>query len=128
MADVSEDIAVRVLDSMDKLALAASDVLDKYAEPATELAFAVLRIDAASKLFPWLIVLVCGILVLNKWLLPFFKDKSTRFSQDTIIGMAFLTIITGVLSLIAAVKLFNIWAWVGLFYPEIYAVHKFILT
>jgi len=34
----------------------------------------------------------------------------------------------GLVSVLAAMKLLNIWLWVGLFYPQLYAVHKFILN
>ena len=44
------------------------------------------------------------------------------------ITLTIAAIVSSVVSSIAFLKLINIWLWVGIFYPELYAVHKFILN
>ncbi len=50
---------------------------------------------------------------------PFFADSNL---PQAITGVA--TLVVGLFSLSL---LINLWAWVGIFYPELYAVHKFLL-
>jgi len=51
--------------------------------------------------------------------IPFFSDAN--------IPRVILFVLTSLASTFAVVELSNIWAWTGIFYPELYAVHKFLL-
>jgi hypothetical protein len=126
--DSSADAMNLVVDGMDKLAQAAANILDKYAEPAAELALNVLRIDALSHLIPAIVGLIIALIVYRSWpWVVWYKDSAER---EGLVAMIIIVggLVASVFITMATIKLLNIWLWIGLVYPEIYAVHKFILN
>ena len=60
------------------------------------------------------------------------KDSYDNHYQNIKNEIAYFPLImgytlAGVLAGVSIYQMLNIWAWVGIFYPELYAVHKFIL-
>lgn len=95
-----------------------------------ELGLNVLRIDAASELlYPivWCVLLLIMLkpaVVTAKWSIE--KQKGDSSGQWCFILFIHAGLVAFALHIIA--ELINLWAWVGIFYPELYAVHKFILN
>lgn len=132
VADTIEDKATTLTEfSMDKMEGffdAAQKVLQQYGGDAVDLGLNVLRIDAFSQLLPGVLAL-CVLFLTLKVANPIVKFKQADADNDSIAGIVG---VLGCVSLLIAgvvtfANLFNVWAWVGLFYPEIYAVHKFLL-
>ena len=118
----------------EKLAQALQRMVEAYGSDAIDLALNVARIDAFSHLVPGS---VCAVVATA--LFFFFRFAAKKWDEDyasqtghykhsswdvpTIISALLGT----VLSVIAVAFLFNIWAWVGIFYPELWIVKKFFL-
>lgn len=116
------------LDKMEKFFAAAEKVLAQYGGDAVDLGLNVLRIDALSILLPSLLGVCVGVVLMVQALkvIPTIDfDKAITAKQAMF----------GFLSPLLCLPIFvenlpdatNLWAWVGTFYPELYAVHKFLL-
>jgi len=53
--------------------------------------------------------------------------KSTFMPINWGSPLPYIPIVLSAVSVGCAIKVINIWAWVGMFYPEAYAIHLFIL-
>jgi hypothetical protein len=104
---------------------AAKLVIDQYGGDVADLALAALRIEAASTLATPLLLLLLAYFLYRvaKRIYGIEKDE-TGDGQFTLM---FGTPIIAALFVLGVFKLINVWAWVGIFYPELYAVHKFLL-
>lgn len=122
---------------------AAQEVITKYGGDAIELGLLVLRLDAGQWIFLGLLLLIIS-LYLRKYAKGLYltavevrdeynKDREQGYSKHdisdspTFFPFVLLTITSVVLTVGACINLFNLWNWVGVFYPEAYAVHKFLL-
>ena len=119
-----------VFDRMEQYFDAAKHVIEQYGGDVAELGLNALRVGALSEiLFP--VVSTVFLLVLIKHALPAYRWGAKPENNSNGLGF-FIPLFLGgghLLLLFLAIKYsLNIWAWVGIFYPELYAVHKFILT
>jgi hypothetical protein len=115
-----------VFDRMEGYFDAAQGVIKQYGGDVAELGLMALRIDAFSVLFPGLLFAVLAMVWCRfvKRVYQYEKDE-TRDGAGTIIA----SVIFGIVTLVVfAPALLNIWAWAGIFYPELWAIHKFILN
>lgn len=155
--EVVEQTATLAEFSMDKMQSffdAAEKVLEQYGAEAVDLGLSVLRIDALSQMSFSLSVLfvMCAMYPFyvpwyRKWMqdshnacytyintLPEGEERTRLESiKDTwdlelrkFVGVASMLAYC-FLGFLAGLQMINVWAWVGIFYPELYAVHKFLL-
>jgi len=104
---------------------AAQNIITQYGGDVAELGLNVLRVEALTQIIPGIVLLILAY--------PYYKIVSALYLHEVektgdgiasaIFGGALgIGLVIGTL-----ISLFNIWAWVGLFYPEMYAVHLFLL-
>lgn len=129
MTTQTQEIIEAVAPISDKLLqyiTATEELLAKYGGDVADLALNVLRIDAAGNL-------LVGFALLGVLLTIALNIKKVAALERAATGNSAATVIFGIITLtttgiFTTAKLFNIWNWVGLFWPEAYAVHKFILS
>lgn len=129
-AKVATEVA---FDKFEQYFEAARQVLAQYQDQAKELGMQaidlgllVLRIEAFSELlFPLVVVIISLAYVKQTKTLWKWGIKAT--AERTHPGTA-VPIVLGVFQFVWFTQLFNVWAWVGLFYPEVYAIHKLLLN
>lgn len=123
---MQEDVATRLLDGVEVLATKVSDVISTYSEPVGELMLMYLRVDAASQLLIplvfftvlwWCLTRLKIISIFEGWIQ---KDPS----GGVVVGIIIITMVTLGIAGTLLSHLFNLWAWIGIFYPEVYAVYK----
>lgn len=135
--DSAKDVLGFAADKMEQYFEAAKQVLEQYGPDAVDLGLAALRVEAASELVLPLALFVVGCIVARKSFLflnaevPTGNDIETRKrylddSPETFSGMLAL-LLGSLFGLGGLVFLLDVWAWAGIFYPELYAVHEFIL-
>ena len=121
-----------VFDKLDGYMSAAQSVIDTYGGDAADLGLMALRIEAASDLIIPLIF--TGLLIaILRYLLPImikgWKDEYDGRSNNeaaTVVGTVGCGL-AGFGLILSTIEVLDIWAWVGMFYPEAYAVHLFLL-
>lgn len=118
------------LDKVDKYFEAVTKVVAEYGDAAVDLGLTALRIDAASQL----VAPVLGTIILSIALVVFIKlfkwsksieDKEDRDPWQIVFGMMIVS--AGIAVVMSAACIFDVWAITGIFYPEVYAVHKFLM-
>lgn len=130
---VVQEVADTVQDQMATYFDAAKAVMEQYGGDVVDLGLNVLRIEAISELsiFIMLPVLAYGFYKAGNKIMALHKAellKEKRYYDGWIGVVALLSWgVTASLAVSSVIGLFNIWAWVGMFYPELYAVHKFLL-
>jgi len=151
MTDKTE-VAEFVFDKLEGYMSAAQSVIDTYGGDAAELGLMALRIEAASEvLFPSIIMLF--LLVNSSKIVGFVKNQFAKSraitnyqheedekkrealrrqymrSDEVWFGvLAFMSVGACFITFsICFIAILDIWAWVGMFYPEAYAVHLFLL-
>lgn len=104
---------------------AAKTVIEQYGGDVADLALMALRVEAISEFLPVVMLVPLGIVFykIGKSVWQTADEDFDRFMIGNI-----LYVVGGVFALFALTTLLNIWAWAGIFYPELYAVHKFILN
>lgn len=117
LVDASEKAVAHIADAAQKLA-------EQYGQPSLHLLLDVARIEAASSLF-------CGLfLCLLTGLLWFGIYKICKLApkNNDEVAPALTALIGGSISLFTfsfgMINLFSVWAWIGLFRPEIWLAHK----
>lgn len=130
-AEDSTDIAVAELtfSKLEQYFDSAKEVLQQYEGDVTAVGLTALRIDAAQQLVtPLLLTIV--LLCMLKMMIKFFKVTVAgceEYPNSAWPFAFFLHVIYVVVFIIAIKHLLNIWAWTGIFYPEVYAVYKLVL-
>lgn len=102
------------------------EVVEKYGGDVANLGLNVLRIDAASHLISPLIlflVLLCFV----KYVLRYIRHIHSLGYENPWVFLQAFPIGYGISLSFQISELANIWSWVGIFYPELYAVYKFLL-
>lgn len=118
------------LDKVDKYFEAVTKVVAEYGDDAVDLGLTALRIDAASRLVaPVLRTIIFSIVLivfikLFKWSKSI-EDKFDREPVQAVFGIIIAG--AGIAIVISAAHIFDVWAITGIFYPEVYAVHKFLM-
>lgn len=135
------EVAKFALDKLDSYFMAAQEVIEKYGGDAVDLGLMALRVDAISNILP-LFLLSLVVFIIARYI-PFnisedkyleLKDKGysdRTVKEDKLKEMYFVIkfvkhFLYGTVGL-TMVLAFDIFSMVGIFYPEIYAVHKFLL-
>jgi len=124
------EVAELVFDKMEKYFDAAKTVIDQYGGDVSELALMALRIEALGELLPSIVMTLFFILTYKKFT-DIIKDTNKKIKSEPygIHDLKYIPIVIyGCFGVGVAISLIDIWAWAGLFYPELYAVHKFILN
>lgn len=128
-----------VFDKLEQYFEAARHVIEQYGGDAVNLGLAALRIEAASELIPAVVAFAIALFLWKK-LNPFVQfgtakaiteEEGDRYRNDeevrfTLVG-AVSALVIFICVIVFFVNILNIWAWAGLFYPELYAVHQFVL-
>jgi hypothetical protein len=121
-------------DRMEGYFTAAQGVIEKYGGDVAALGLNALRIDAISEVLPPLLLIIVFSILIFKVFLPTAIRKWNEGDMDDAadffpwLTYAAPTISLSVCTLVNLTYLFNIWAWAGVFYPELWAIHKFILN
>lgn len=108
-------------------------VLVKYAPKAVDLALVVMKIEAATYLALGAILIIAAMLIFILWkIIDKRMVKSNHYGYKESDGRVAIAVImfftvTG-LFIGGMINLLNIWYWIGLFNPEIYAIYKFVLN
>lgn len=127
---MSDDTAIQVtgmvLDKMDQYMSAAQEIISKYGGDAVNLGLSVLQIEAAGYLFIGFCLLILIYPTIR--LFKFLAKKELEHAPDAGASIIFGSIAVILLSVFSAVNLLNIWNWVGVFWPQAYAIHKFLLN
>lgn len=127
----TEDVVIHLTSKLDQYFQAATEVITKYGDEAVSMGLLVLRIEAAEGLIGGLVGLLVVYLFTKKWFFLSFFEKARKapYSEEFLYRLAgiasALAFIIGVC--LSLFKLLNIWNWIGLFWPEVYAVHKYLL-
>ena len=147
----AKEVTEFVFDKMEQYFNAAQQVIQKYGGDVADLALNALRVDAAAIVVTGVAMLVIGVISIRagiSWVslatqAKFFsegeREKDARkallhtiYDKDIepLYGIAGTLSIMGggVLLTMGIIRAGEVWAWVGLFYPELYAVHKFLLN
>lgn len=133
MTDVNPETVVVITDKLEQYFQAATEVITKYGGQAVDLGLMVLRIEAGQGLVFGLCGLIVGAYLLMGRYSPATLLKLCNDSygdgKDVVYFFGTLFSALGVVIgfVMAAVNLFDIWNWIGIVYPEAYAVHKFLL-
>lgn len=123
---MSKETTEFVFEKMEQYFDAAKTVIEQYGGDVAELGLGALRVQAASELAPALagILILIAIYCLRGKIK--YEAEVNRSGGGAVAIVA--TLMVGAASLIVTLEaLLNIWAWVGIFYPELYAVYLFIL-
>ncbi len=131
----AKEIVEFSFEKMEQYFGAAKNVIEQYGGDVAELGLMALRIQAASEII-MAIIMFSSVFLLHKlipdnlWVFAkkYYNDSDYVKNYEIYIPFVIAYIFTGAMSVIGFVALFNIWMWVGIFYPEIYAVHKFIMN
>jgi hypothetical protein len=117
-------------DKMEGYFTAAQGVIEKYGGDVATLGLNALRIDAASTLVVPFLCFVVGILaaLIGYKGIPWAKRIDKRWETPIPVSMWALALGGPVVAIVSFLNLFKIWAWAGIFYPELWAIHKFILS
>jgi hypothetical protein len=117
---------------------AAEQVITQYGGDAVNLGLNVLRIEAGGHIFIGALlsylsyifyrIARVGLNATNAQMREdnLFLEKVYESDSETPC-VIFGTVGTVVAAIFAGVGLFDIWNWVGIFWPEAYAVHKFLM-
>jgi len=125
--DKTNDVVAFTFDKMEGYFGAAQKIIEQYGGDVAALGLNVLRIEAISELIPYLIYTILSVLFYKGALSLSKKIEEDNWDGDTVM-FVFLGYITSCcLAVVAVIGIFNLWAWVGMFWPELYAVHKFLL-
>ena len=129
MSNETKEVVELTFDKLEQYFEAAKGVIEQYGGDVAEVGLNVLRIEAISEIFfPLAVILFLFaslplMIRFGKWInQKAIDDRSEPWEMIYIVH-----ILLGIFFLIQLVSLLNLWAWVGIFYPELYAVHKFIL-
>jgi len=126
----STEAVAFAFDKMEQYFNAAGKVIEQYGGDVAELGLLALRIDAITIVAPSTLWLLLYVTVLFKFssLCNYISNLSDEFDKSVV--TVFLGGTWFMLGIPTAVEnnTFNVWAWAGIFYPELYAVHKFILN
>ena len=121
--------ATTISDKLVQYMDSAERVIQQYGGDAAELGLNVLRIEAGYNL-----ILALSGAILALFIIKFCWTSTKRFGFDEdfpnhpVIMLKFIGTFAGVMvGVINGAALLNIWYWVGLFWPEAYAVHKFLM-
>mgnify|MGYP000247428932 CR=1 FL=1 len=138
---MAEDTTAKVveysLSKFDEFLAAAQNIISQYGGDAAELGLNALRIEALSTIAAPFIILVLTILYfifLVKKHYKFAADRCKPYPHDlhrvdeSAMGLFYapLLIIT-FFTIVNIYCLLDAWSWVGIFYPELYAVHLFLI-
>lgn len=120
-----EDATKLVLDKFDQYLQQVSGVIQHYAPDAVQLGLNALRVDAAGNFIWPLMFLILLWPYLHFW--KKVRDYEYK-TENRILGSLMIGgLIFSIGLIFAIVPLCDIWSWVGIFYPEVYAVHKFLM-
>jgi len=120
------EVTEAVFGKMEEYFDAAKQVIETYGGDVADLGLNVLRIEAGAMLVLPLIAMVFLLSVVK-----YIKRVNIwGFSADNNCDApaVIVPLVVDAIVVFTVYKVFSIWAWVGLFYPELYAVHKFILN
>lgn len=128
----STEAVAFVFDKLEGYMSAAKSVIDTYGGDAAELGLLALRVEAASEIVRPLVLFILfaalffyALKIAMKGFRKEFDDNST---DEAAVGAGTAISVTlGLILVFCATDIINIWAWVGIFYPEAYAVHLFLL-
>ena len=132
----AQEVAEVVQDQMSAYFDAAKAIMEQYGGDVVNLGLNVLRIEAASELItPLCFFLISSVTLFigRKIHKSIDKEKEkckeeNKHFDDGIYGAPAIFYGVGTLvGVISTIALIDLWAWVGIFYPELYAVHKFLL-
>lgn len=125
-----EQTMERVNEYLDKM----EELVDAHAGDAVDLGLTAMRIEALSTLSQALFVLLisAGILaVIAKCFInkpKFAWDESIKEYRPAFVApMSVAGIVSGAFLIAAIADFLNIWHWIGIFNPDLYAVYKFVL-
>lgn len=130
---MTEEQVVRLTEKLEQYFNAAKEVLLEYGPDVAEFGLTVLRVEAAAELLPAIMYAIIAFLLV-KYADPrklFARIKDIPKFDDARFGLGLLGTfsLAGIATSIFLVVfyLLNVWAWVGIFYPEAYAVHYFLM-
>ncbi len=125
MSKETKETVEFAFDKMEQYFDAAKGVIEQYGGDVAELGLMALRVDAISSLMPGVVLL----LLAYPWYLLLKKTAAAELksSSDCFLTLMLGGVVSAAGLAIMLKSLFNIWAWAGIFYPELYAIHKFIL-
>lgn len=122
-AEVLERIEVWGAAIADKLEQLAVD----HGDRAVELALGAVRVDAGSQLAGGMISLIICVVMVFLYRRAYAKYVEGRGESDGLwIGMLTSGIVALGTFVVAVTELFNVWAWAGLIYPELWIAKKVI--
>ena len=109
---------------------ATEELLVTYGGDAADLGLNVLRIEAGYNLILALAgMILAGVITWLSYTTPKRLGLEKDWPDHPVILVKVIGSIGGVIGVITnGANFINIWNWVGLFWPEAYAVHKFILN
>lgn len=106
----------------------ASDVTNKYGQPAWELMLNVYRIDAVAFLLPLLIAVFCVALLFLITYKRFMNWTGDFVDKSGAIFFRFLYIVGFTAWFIAPFyHLCDVWRWVEMFYPQLYIAKQILV-
>jgi len=128
-----EDKAVSMLDGIGQMAAEVVDrftqLAQQYGQAVVDMGLAVVRVEAASHLLVGLLFTVLGVVCLVKGTVPAWKAFRNNLEADHP-GWFFLGCVCSVPTVVFGVlgfnRLFELWNWVGLVYPELWIAHRIL--
>jgi len=131
---IAEKVAEYGIDKFDQFLSAASKVMSQYGGDVAELGLNVLRVDAASNLVTPLVLLIVSLVywvkvfpVHREWNMVRQEAGGYGSAENFVIGYCVPVLIVACLTCLSVIGLLDAWIWIGIFYPEAYAVHLFLL-
>lgn len=121
-----------VLDKLDQYMQAAQDVITKYGGDAVDLGLTVLRIEAIAETLTMIALVLMYVFVYKK-ATPLWEEGvldnigDPKSMKHLVWGMVAPAVSAISLLPIMLTGVFSIWPITGIFWPEAYAVHKFLL-
>lgn len=125
MSDKKEPVEF-AFDKIEQYFDAAKQIIEQYGGDVAELGLMALRIDAISNLLPGILCIILARPLYKVW--KKLSDYEESALGDRIFSFIFGGIVGFITVLITFLSLANIWYWVGIFYPELYAVYKMVLS
>lgn len=118
----------QVTDLVREFAGKLSDLASQYAQPAWELALVTARVGALNELMPAIVSLFASIVAAYVSLFAYKKCDNIDYTLREL--FVTVSILSGFLSALLCVLFFltigNVYAWVGLFYPEVWLAYKLL--
>jgi len=115
-------------DKIEQYFEAAKQVIEQYGGDVAELGLMALRVEAISCLLPGLIIIILARPLYKVWKKIGDYEEAHSYGRDRGVTVVAGATIGAILLILTLVTLFNIWSWVGIFYPELYAVYKMVLS